>query len=552
MDLVVIKPIGKALQPVLQLVLKSGKTRLTFAASEAELTEKVSQNTPCVAVLSIYTASDLLKCGQFLLNARALIKKSSVRVVVISNLRNEKMIQSLQKRGCTEFILDTVPIQSIYFKLDFHLKAQIKACSVDAGGAIEIAQDVWLFRGQKPKMLGGQWALEVEGPDPRSGSWIALEDEGNGKKRWFWKSKKEDGTEISLESQAEGWCFSGRQPVYQEDRGKWKLLSQEPALVYRRGKEKVAARVEMKDGVPWISSDSPQAVANIERSKEIGKASVMRQQQELAPSAKKKASTSFVHQSGHHSENSEGLDLDLDRMIQERLTGGSASTAKPSEENGFQSGQAHSQNSSPQGPEKNNETDSSPSAETQNSILNRMADLASDPEAGSFLKQREKRRKDRGKSKERMISAITGAELEGELKGKDSSFKIEFLLNLSDQINDRVSVPEIMKSVQERIRFRLAAETVFLFREKEIESSEDSLVRKAFHTLEFQTESRRHAYPWNVPSEGTGKLEIAVLLIERKTADPLSSEDREILAWITARLRGLFAKFQEYSGLYVA
>lgn len=269
-----------------------------------EMIQITRQQAPCLLLVSAATKEDILKATTALGAMRDLASKHMIKGIAISKIDDKRLQKAFNFLGCSEFILDSVPDHTVYFKIGLQLKAlrmkrvqtekevarkkkkdgQATADAEKKGGAttvtykeaLDLPHDIWLMAGAKPRKVGLNWIFDFEGPDPNSGDWRTVGGAGN--PRWFWKSRDESGNETKANSDATGWSFLGNRPIFDVKTGKWKLVSKEPQLFFKFNGKTQASKIETKNNQIIIAADSVQAPNNIEFSKAIGvKAKAIRQ-----------------------------------------------------------------------------------------------------------------------------------------------------------------------------------------------------------------------------------------------------------------------------------
>ncbi|MEK7691279.1 MAG: hypothetical protein AAB425_09680, partial [Bdellovibrionota bacterium] len=102
---------------------KSGDTSIHITKNDSETITKAMTNSPALIYISILTPADFGKALGFMARATLLIKKKMMRVIVISKVNDRKLVDTFLKQGATEFIMDTLPHNTLLFKTNVQLKS---------------------------------------------------------------------------------------------------------------------------------------------------------------------------------------------------------------------------------------------------------------------------------------------------------------------------------------------------------------------------------------------------------------------------------------------
>lgn len=292
-QIVIIDPVCAKVESVAEMLERDKDTAVHFVSTVPEATQIVTQVQPCLVLLSCYGRQDIINAANFLKSNSGLIRQKLLRTIIVSKLNDQRIIDSFAKLGCTEFIMDRMASNSLFFKMRLQLKAlrakrnEKKDDSVRkftsrmsqgeeddyyrAGNTVkdlpfmEISEDVWLVRGDKPKKSADQWVVDIEGPTAEMGEWMPNGTDDAGQRKWLWAPKGKDGSPRKP-TDAEGfWEFSGNRPLSRSRTGKWRLAGKQPSLSFTRNGEKVASKFELGKGEEMeLAADSPQAFKNLE------------------------------------------------------------------------------------------------------------------------------------------------------------------------------------------------------------------------------------------------------------------------------------------------
>lgn len=290
---VLLEPACDLVERVVKVFEKDATYAIYRASSENEAIQLLKQFSPAMVLLSCYAKTEIIRATVLLKTLQGMTRAGMLKSVVVTKLQDPRLMDSFQKLGCSEYVLDKISDYSFSYKLNLHLKGlrtkrqkakkelELKKggsggpANAGSGGkrsritgetkeapALALAEDVWLIRGSKPKKMGLQWVLDLEGPDPSTGEWVQISD---GKvEKWGWKPKGS-----TADPKTDGWDFSGQKPVYSELEKKWKFVSTEPDLSFKKAGKKEASKVAVDDkGNFVIALDSEQAKANVEKSRQ--------------------------------------------------------------------------------------------------------------------------------------------------------------------------------------------------------------------------------------------------------------------------------------------
>ncbi len=310
-QIIIVEPASVNFQSMGEHLSSNPDVAMYFLEEAGEIVQFVdqiaSQGVPVLVLLSMTTKNDILKSVFLMKMVQKIIKKNLLKVIVSSAFNDNRLIESFNKLGCLEFLTGRISNNVLNFKISLQVRAMraikkqamaekelkkertfkfthdknksgqkvlkgdsnnydnsLSVSDIERAGVIQLAEDTWIIRGEKPKKFGSRWVMDIEGPDDDSGQWVVHEGEG-GKPKWMWKSNT---AALSKSTPTEGWAFSGAKPVFNPSTGKWKFISDEPDLSYEKNGKKLATKYGLNaEGKPVVSEDSPQALKNIEDSK---------------------------------------------------------------------------------------------------------------------------------------------------------------------------------------------------------------------------------------------------------------------------------------------
>jgi len=297
LSLIVVKPRTPNVEEFVPLF----KARRTEPVLELENVDKAIElaktGVPCVILISILTEPDILNCLN-LIKSISERKDKLRRIIVVSQIQNAKLSNSLLTRGVSDFLpAKTIP-STLVFKIALQLTqiqrlmqqeanetttvkgsrtGGVENASSTAGGPAfhssteVLPEDVWIIKGTNPKKVGVQWVIDIEGPDPDSGVWEPVTDESSREERWAWVPFDPTGKPVLPTARSEDWQFKGNKPVYDPELRKWKFVAAKPDLSHRRGKTKTGSKIKFdpEKGIT-LAADNPMATERIQESKRIG------------------------------------------------------------------------------------------------------------------------------------------------------------------------------------------------------------------------------------------------------------------------------------------
>ncbi len=255
---------------------------------------------PCVLIFSIVEDADVIACIQMCKTLSLERRDGMHRLIVVSVKDNKKLQDSVLNRGASEFVNSKTAPSGLVFKttrllaqIQRHLdkmgdqsKVVLSSQSRGAAGGPGmvivkgpafnmseevIAEDTWVIHSTPPKKVGSRWAVEIEGPDPDSGSWEPLGENAQGEEQWAWHPLGFDGKVLPPEAKQNLWIFVGQRPSYDLESEKWKMVSVQSELFYQMGKQKGPSKFKLDSEKGIIfSQDIPQAAERIAKSKVVG------------------------------------------------------------------------------------------------------------------------------------------------------------------------------------------------------------------------------------------------------------------------------------------
>lgn len=295
-NIVIVVPASSAIECVKELFTEDKSAELFEVPSLEEAKQAALQFAPCVILLSVFRTQDVASCTGFVSAMSKHIKAGTLKVMVVSLVKDEKLSVAFQKTR-TEYIVEPIAERSLYFKITMLLKALTPKAAADAPakkdhasqdpaslpppepsakfkleGSAEaendLEQDVWLFRGAVPKKVKTDWHFSLEGPDDTDGDWVIEEDAVEGL-RWRWKPHVDTpGGKVFAFS--EGWKFWGNKPSFDPKTRKWNFVGPKPVLAFdHNGRRTAKVEPNADESDLKCAPDSAKAKRNLQKKEEI-------------------------------------------------------------------------------------------------------------------------------------------------------------------------------------------------------------------------------------------------------------------------------------------
>ncbi len=297
LSLVILHPSVRNVKDCIPL-FKARRSEPVVELNEVEAILDITKDgLPCVILVSIVTESDVANC---LVLVKSFSKKKDKlrRIIVVSQVENAKLSNSLLTRGVADFLPAKTAPSTLVFKIALQL-SQIQRLLHDASEAANVKSrtqnpdngltnvagsnpaftkskeilptDVWIIKGSAPKKVGIQWVIDMEGPDPDSGAWEPVTDQSSREEKWKWVPFDQAGKTVKQTPQSDHWQFTGNKPVFDAELRKWKFVATKPELAHQSGKAKTGSKIKFDADIGiTIASDNPAAEARIQESKRIG------------------------------------------------------------------------------------------------------------------------------------------------------------------------------------------------------------------------------------------------------------------------------------------
>lgn len=280
-NIVALEPLTEAVTTLIRVLEKSGQVELLRVPTEEEAYQVALQFQPCILLLSVIDAADAQL--DLLKRLEKQIDSGQVKGLTVSAVKGHSKARLIS--DLCDYVEEPVPAKSLLFKVRILFKAidalekknkpkreEVLMFGADAAPelteaelgykpALQLGEDIFVFKGRKPRLGPSGYVIEVEGPSPDSGQWFK---EGEG---WRWVPRfGEDGSETP--DTGDGWVHEGKKPRYLPASGRWELNSARPSLSFRKNGKTVAAKVSMdEEGTLLLAEDTEAAAQNIIMSK---------------------------------------------------------------------------------------------------------------------------------------------------------------------------------------------------------------------------------------------------------------------------------------------
>ncbi|MGE0616899.1 MAG: hypothetical protein AB7P04_14805, partial [Bacteriovoracia bacterium] len=219
---------------------------------------------------------------------KQMIQEGAAKVVLTTTFKENIIHQRLSKSGCSEVLLEPVPVKGFEFKLRRHLgnlqkifdartRAGVQQRRVisakkdgDTGAAresakgkvklgdpIRIQSDCWVMKGGSCRKVMGKWMVKLRGPSPHVGRWVELPSTSGDSQHWQWTPNNPDQDEFVLDKGA--WVFKGHRPDFQGEA--WSFVGKSPELVFVFDNKPIATKVKVdEENALVLAKDSPAAL----------------------------------------------------------------------------------------------------------------------------------------------------------------------------------------------------------------------------------------------------------------------------------------------------
>ncbi len=291
--LVALAPYSDAVKELLAVQGKRDDLEILEAKSPDEAVMLIATNLPCMFVGSVVDNQGIPGVVNTLKRSDSGIKYGRLKTLVISKIKNKQLSKLVSSLGVTDYMEEPVPARTLVFKSNVQIKAVESVRKIEEGKkkasekvvfktdaeaaagaagaqpansklkpALQVENDMFLFKNGAAKKAGKKFMLELEGPDPASGAWVQHEDKGEAKSAWRWVPNDEkDKPETK---NGDGWVHEGDKPVFNPNSKKWQMASEKPDLSYQKDKKKTATKVATNaEGELEVAEDSPKAESNL-------------------------------------------------------------------------------------------------------------------------------------------------------------------------------------------------------------------------------------------------------------------------------------------------
>jgi hypothetical protein len=298
-QIIVLEPVTKTVEDLLKAIEEQNQANVIRLKDADEAEQLARHHEPCVLFACINENAEIPARVNMLKKLRASIKRGLVKTLLVSKIKNRQINSLIASFGVTDFMEEPVPVRTLLFKANLQIKAVLnirrqqskkpaseektvfkksadgkKTEESNRGGealeapALDLGEDVFLFRKSGVKKFGKKIVMELEGPSPDSGDWVPHEDKGDAQSSWRWVPKKEEEDSPATDP-TEGWVHEGDKPMFQEATEKWQMASDKPELSFRKNGKKLAKKITTdENGNVVVAEDSPAAEKRLGRLKQ--------------------------------------------------------------------------------------------------------------------------------------------------------------------------------------------------------------------------------------------------------------------------------------------
>lgn len=288
-QIILVEPVAESVAALTQVLGKSNQMEILAVPTPDEAWQVAQQFTPCLLFVSIRGSLDGEPQLEMLKKLEKQIRTKQVKPLVVSTVKNHPLARNIAALGVTDYAEEPIPTKSLLFKVNILVKAVLNARKKNEAKddstiifktesekekkstvvadekieemnykpALQLAEDVFVFKGAKPKKAGRNFIIEGEGPAIETGEWKLDAVDGEENKQWRWEEKNTDSDPAD-----NGWIFEGEKPVAKN--GKWQFTSKKPELFYKKNGKKVATKMEVdENGRIVLAEDSVTARDNL-------------------------------------------------------------------------------------------------------------------------------------------------------------------------------------------------------------------------------------------------------------------------------------------------
>jgi len=293
-SVIMLEPHSRSAQSLTDVLGRVGQAEMLPVPNIEEACQAALQLQPCLLVLSIANAVEGQTQLQALKKMEKTIRGGGIKVIALSAADDPVVTRGFSELGVTDYLPEPVQARALLYKVNFAFKAlqvarrrsknaedekivfkadqakeePLRKPDVLKGEigarykpALQLGEDIFVFKNAFPRKMGKKLVLQVEGPDPLTGSWRrdSSKKGSKGAATWRWEPHGEEAS-----AEGDGWVFVGEEPTYAEGTGKWQLRSESPILAFRRGGNLEAVKVATDDaGQVEIAEDSDAAQENL-------------------------------------------------------------------------------------------------------------------------------------------------------------------------------------------------------------------------------------------------------------------------------------------------
>lgn len=292
-QVIVLEPVLDSVRDLLQTISRSKQAEIMELASTEEAYQVAQQFQPCVLVVCMRGSMDGATQLELLKKLQKSIRSDRVKPLVVSSMKGHPLAGEIAKIGVTDYVEEPFQPRSLLFKINLMFKTvnSIRKKESGAGAseelvvkaegpkpesrkgevpanykpALQLGEDIFVFRKAFPRKVGGVFVLKAEGPDPDTGQWQRERMKpGQTKPSWRWVPKKAEGEPDDKNDGGDGWVQTGEEPSYNPKTKQWQFRSEQPELFLRKKGKNAGSKVRLgENGVVEIADDSATALENL-------------------------------------------------------------------------------------------------------------------------------------------------------------------------------------------------------------------------------------------------------------------------------------------------
>ena len=239
-----------ALLQISDALIDSTAVRLLSSENFNDYHAQIDEAGKALLILVLTKKEDLIGVLSLLAKFQTEIKTGLIRVFVFNLTDNSKVQGLLKTKGCRDFLEYSMTSKALIFKIHQTIQiidkvvpgfmvASIKNTPLVANASGEptklirwtepvvVQSDCWLLKSDRDaRNVQGMWLIEMLGPGPSAGSWVASTPGDT--LNWDWTPKDTTNDPFIIEQGK--WTFQGRQPEFDWKINRWQFIGAAPSL----------------------------------------------------------------------------------------------------------------------------------------------------------------------------------------------------------------------------------------------------------------------------------------------------------------------------------